>query len=111
MLFKRVSTLNCPKFTKICPLLPILHSCSAFLKDVLTCIHTYIHKELVIVQNCSITIVCIRLLYYSKAFIQALSSTAVFFPKIKFFINLVLRIAVKCISNTLFDFKAYIVHR
>ena len=73
--------------------------------------HTYIHKELVIVQNCSITIVCIRLLCYSEAFIQALSSTVVFFPKIEFFINLDLRIAVKCISNTLFDFKAYIVHR
>ena len=50
-----------------------------------------------------------------QAFIQALLSTADFFPKIEFFllaksVNLDLQIPQKCISDTLFDFKAYIVH-
>ena len=52
-----------------------------------------------------------------QAFIQALLSTAIFFPKIEFFllfaesVNLWLQIAGKCISDTLFDFKACLVHQ
>ena len=40
---------------------------------------------------------------YIQAFVQALSSTTVFWVFLLF--------ARKCISNTLFRFKAYIVHR
>ena len=51
-----------------------------------------------------------------QAFIEALLSTAGFFPKIVFFllaksVNFDLQIPQKCISDTVFDFKAYIVHR
>ena len=51
-----------------------------------------------------------------QVFIEAIWSTASFFPKIEFFLlfakstNLDLHIAGKWISNTLFDFKAYVVH-
>ena len=54
---------------------------------------------------------------YDQAFIQAPLSTDVFFPKIEFFtvlfaksVNLDLQINGKSISDTLFDFKAYLVH-
>ena len=53
--------------------------------------------------------------YLSQAFIQALLSTAVSSQRLSFLlfaksVNLDLQIAGKCISSTLSDFKAYIVH-
>ena len=59
----------------------------------------------------------IPLTYTYQAFIQTLLSTAIFSLRLRFFllfaksVNLCLQIAGKCISDTLFDFKAYVVHQ
>ena len=89
-------------------------------KDIYPIIHLSVHPTIHPYVNTYIythtymdTCILIYIYIYIQAFIQALLSTAKidFFLVLTMSVNLDLQIVGKCISDTLFDFKVYVVHR